>query len=114
MTRRRNWTALRRAALFMDHDGLCHICGSKIAIGEAWDLEHVIPLAMGGADDETNARPAHVSCHKAKTATDKTQIAKANRVRAKHIGARADSRNPIPGSKSSRWRKKLDGTVVPR
>lgn len=113
MTRRR-WTALRRADLFMTHEGLCHICGCKIGIGEAWDLEHVIPLALGGDDDEANCRPAHVACHKSKTADDKAQIAKANRVRAKHLGAKERPRRVMPGSKASPWKKRLDGTVVRR
>lgn len=113
MTRRR-WTALRRADLFMTHDGICHICGGKIGIGEPWDIEHVIPLALGGDDDEANCRPAHVACHKDKTADDKAQIAKANRVRAKHLGARERPRRIMAGSKLSPWKKRLDGTVVRR
>ncbi|MBN8189508.1 HNH endonuclease [Salipiger thiooxidans] len=88
MTRRR-WTAKRRLALFEAHKGTCHICGEKIdGTREAWDVEHIIPLAMGGDDDEGNCAPAHASCHKAKTKEDAGNIAKANRVRAKHFGAR--------------------------
>jgi 5-methylcytosine-specific restriction endonuclease McrA len=42
---------------------------------------------MGGADDETNLRPAHKRCHLRKTVTDVAAIAKAKRIEAKHIGA---------------------------
>ena len=111
---RRSWTRKRRLALFEAHQGKCHICGCKIdGTREAWELEHIIPLAMGGADDESNAAPAHVKCHKAKTAQDKAQIAKAERIRAKHNGAK-HSKHPSPGSKGTRWKKKVTGEVVPR
>lgn len=110
---RRSWTAKRKLAVFEAHKGRCHICGERIdGTREPWELEHIIPVAMGGDDDETNAAPAHVACHKDKTKRDVKAIAKANRVRAKHIGAKAKPRNPLPGSKGSGFRKKMDGTVV--
>lgn len=109
---RRTWTPLRKMKVFEVHQGRCHICGERIdGTREPWDLEHLIPIAMGGADDETNVAPAHVACHKGKTATDKVQIAKANRVRGKHIGAHKP-KSLIPGSKGSGFRRKMDGTVV--
>ena len=113
MTRRR-WTPRRRLSLFEAHEGRCHICGGKIdGTRERWDVEHVIPLALWGDDDEANCAPAHESCHKGKTATDKGQIAKAERVRAKHNGA-GRAKATIPGSKASRWKRKIDGSVVLR
>ena len=86
---RRTWTPRRKLAVFEAHSGRCHLCHGKIdGTREPWELEHIIPLAMGGADDETNVAPAHVACHRAKTTKDAGQIAKANRVRAKHKGSR--------------------------
>jgi 5-methylcytosine-specific restriction endonuclease McrA len=87
--KRRNWTALQRLGIFMSHGGVCHLCDSKILMNEKWDLEHVIPLAMGGDDDEENLRPAHKACHKAKTKDDVKAVAKAKRRQAKHLGAKA-------------------------
>ena len=114
MAARRNWTALRRAKVFEAHGGRCHLCGERIdGTREPWELEHIIPLALGGEDDERNVAPAHVSCHRAKTLIDKGNIAKANRVRAKHIGAHV-SASPLPGGRKSKWKKKMDGTVVLR
>jgi 5-methylcytosine-specific restriction protein A len=43
--------------------GCCHICGRK----DATQVDHVIPLAEGGPDDETNLAPIHEDCHRAKT-----------------------------------------------
>ncbi len=111
---RKRWTTLRRARLFDSHNGLCHICGLKIdAVRDGFEVEHIIPLAMGGADDETNVAPAHVACHRTKTTKDSRQIAKANRVRAKHNGA-ARPKSTLPGSKASGWKRKISGETVRR
>jgi 5-methylcytosine-specific restriction endonuclease McrA len=87
--KRRGHTALQRTKIFLAHSGVCHLCGEKInGTKEVWELEHVIPFAMGGKDDESNLRPAHKSCHSQKTKEDVTAIAKAKRIEAKHIGAK--------------------------
>lgn len=109
MTRRAR-TTLQRARLFEDHRGRCHICECKIQVGEKWEVEHVIPLEIGGDDSDDNLAPAHVKCHKAKTKADARDIAKCRRVAAKHKGAKT-ARNPLG---SRKWKKKVDGSVVPR
>jgi HNH endonuclease. len=89
MTRRR-LSRTTRLSIFMAADGICHMCGGRIQAGQAWDVSHVIPLALGGADDETNWRPAHRKCHRDHTAqTDIPAIARAKRREAKHLGAHA-------------------------
>lgn len=89
MTRRRLSTKAR-VSIFTRANGICHLCGGKIMPGEAWDVSHEIPLALGGADDESNMRPAHRKCHRAWTAEhDQPAIARAKRREAKHIGATA-------------------------
>lgn len=114
MTKRKNWTPLRRMRLFDAHGGICHICGREIdGVREGFEVEHLIPLAMGGDDDESNCAPAHVACHREKTATDKGQIAKANRVRAKHNGAWRP-KSTLAGSKASGWKRKINGEAVRR
>jgi 5-methylcytosine-specific restriction enzyme A len=112
MTRRKR-TAIQRAAIFDQHEGICHLCGGKIdGAREAWELEHLVAHALNGDDSDENLRPAHVACHKAKTKEDVARIAKAKRVHAKHIGAKPRSKNPLPGSKGSGMRKRMDGSVV--
>lgn len=74
VTTRRPLSPMRKLALFEKAGGVCHLCGLKIN-GKGWDVEHVIPLALGGADDETNMRPAHKECHAPKTAEDFGRIA---------------------------------------
>jgi 5-methylcytosine-specific restriction enzyme A len=59
------WEQQRRARRVMErHFGMCHVCGQ---FGSD-EIDHVIPLSQGGADDESNLRPIHsVPCHREKT-----------------------------------------------
>lgn len=88
MTKRKTLSRNQRARLFLEHGGVCHICGTLIKPqrGEKWEVEHVEALEISGRDDWENLRPAHVKCHKTKTAEDVKVIAKCNRRRAKHLG----------------------------
>lgn len=112
--KRRSWTAKRRLALFEAHKGVCHLCGGRIdGTREAWDVEHIIPIAIGGDDDESNCAPAHKSCHKVKTRADAGVTAKCNRIRAKHNGA-AKPKATIAGSRGTKFKRKINGEVVAR
>src|SRR5690349_2363223 len=114
MTRRRISTR-DRLACFQEHDGVCHICECKIQVGEAWEISHPIPLELGGADDKSNWRPAHAKCHRALTASvDLPNIAKAKRREAAYLGAKAPSSRPMPGSRGTKFRKRMNGTVERR
>lgn len=116
MSRRKALTRNQRAELFLEHKGICHICKTRIDAerGEAWEVEHVLALEISGRDDWENLRPAHVSCHKFKTAADKKIIAKGNRIRARHLGIKKKTGRAMPGSKDSNVKQKLDGTWVDR
>lgn len=79
-TNRVHHSRKKRAKLFHDKGGICHLCGGKVQPGEAWDVSHPIPLALGGADDESNWDVAHRKCHRVHTAKeDVPRIAKATR-----------------------------------
>ena len=105
MTSRKTISALRRLKIFESADGRCYICEQKIKVGEAWEADHVIPFALGGADDESNMRPAHKVCHAPKTVADVRRIAKAKRMAAKHHGIKKQSKW------QTKFRRKFDGTV---
>lgn len=107
MAKRKQMTGLQRAKFFEEKGGVCHICEQKIKAGEKWEIEHIIPFAISEDDSFENTAPAHVKCHKAKTAKDKGIIDKGKRIRAKHIGAWV-SKTPM----KSKFKKKMDGTVV--
>jgi 5-methylcytosine-specific restriction protein A len=112
MTRRMSPT--RRARIFADRDGICHICGERIdGTRERWEVEHIVPYALTRDDSDDNLAPAHVACHAGKTAGDVAQIAKAARVERKHIGAHRP-KSIIPGSKASGWKRRMDGTTIRR
>jgi hypothetical protein len=107
-------TAKRRADIFLLRSGLCHLCNLKVVPGEDWDVSHDIPLEAGGKDDESNWFVAHRKCHRVHTSTvDMPLIAKVKRVHQRHIGAK-QSKSPLPGGRNSKWKKRMDGTVVRR
>ena len=114
MERKRKTISVKlRVKIFAQNNGECHICGGKIGVGESWQVEHRIPFAMGGADDESNWVPAHIKCHRTKTTEDVGNIAKAKRREARHIGVRV-SRSPLPFGRQSKYKRKMDGSVVLR
>ena len=94
------------------HDGKCCVCGFAIDF-KPWIIEHVVPLSMGGLDIIANMAPAHLGCARIKTAEEAGPRAKADRQRAAHVGARV-ARRPMPGSRASGLKKKLNGEVVKR
>jgi 5-methylcytosine-specific restriction endonuclease McrA len=86
----------RRLALLKAKKHVCHICKQPIAPTDPWDVSHVIPLELGGADDESNWDTAHRKCHREHTAkVDAPNIAEAKRREAKHVGAKAPARRQI-------------------
>lgn len=110
---RKPLTAKQRLQLFIAHSGTCCLCRLKIGAQEAWIDEHVMPLWLGGSNGIGNRAPAHVECAKHKTAAEATARAKGRRVAEKHFGAKV-SHNPIPGSRRSKWKRKINGQVVLR
>jgi len=53
-------------ARILERDGgICHLCDQS----GATTADHVVPLARGGRDDDTNLRAAHRSCNEAKART---------------------------------------------
>ncbi|WP_174804396.1 HNH endonuclease [Martelella limonii] len=81
-----------RQRVFDRHGGICHLTGRKICPGEAWELEHVHALILGGEHRESNLAPALKEAHKRKTATEMKIKAKIARTRQKHIGIKKPSR----------------------
>jgi 5-methylcytosine-specific restriction endonuclease McrA len=92
MSRRRVSTR-DRVALFTREGGRCHHCLGLVTPGQAWQLSHKIPLALGGADDESNWGVIHTRpCHEQLTRTvDVPAIARAKRREAAHLGAKVSA-----------------------
>ena len=49
--------------VFERDEGVCGICGGVVE-RDRFDVDHVIPLALGGEHSYENARLAHVSCNR--------------------------------------------------
>ena len=84
-----------RLRVFRNANGICHISGRKIAPGERWELEHVIPLHAGGENRESNLRPALVDHHKEKTAAEMARKAKADAQAKAALGIKREPRQTI-------------------
>lgn len=93
--------------------GRCGQCTRVIRAGEPWTLEHVVALINGGANAESNLGVTCSNCLPKKNAADVAEKAYTARVKAKHLGIKK-AKHVIPGSKSSQWKKRLDGTVERR
>lgn len=48
------------------HGGICHLCGTP-ADPSRWELEHIRPLAKGGAHSYANCAVSHPSCNRRKS-----------------------------------------------
>lgn len=97
----------RRLKIWEAHGGICCLCEAKIdGVREKWTIEHIICLALGGADDDANCAPAHEICRRLKDKGDIAAIAKAKRCKAKHLGIRKPSsfKRPPPDTKFN-WAK---------
>lgn len=122
MSQNRNSTKARRTCFDthkkQDAQGIhmvCHWCKQRIdPVRDEWRADHTRRHAEGGEESAENLWPIHTSCDvKHKAPQDTREVAKGKRYRDKHYGIR-QSKNPMPGSKRSGWKRKMDGTVVKR
>lgn len=100
----------------------CHICRQAITLDqlETAALDHIIELAMGGADVPENCGFVHDDCHKGKSAKTTKVRTKADRQGGRKgqyaRRKRRKDRNAKPLIKSrsfdKRYKKKMDGSVV--
>lgn len=103
-----------KLAVFEAHDGRCALSGRKIMPGDAWEIDHRIPLALGGEHAQHNLQPVLRDKHREKTREDVAAKAKAAGLAKKHHGIGTGRKAVIPGSKASGWKRRIDGTVVRR
>lgn len=99
--------------IFVRDGGRCQLCTRKVGPGLPAEYDHTTALINGGEHREANIRLVCAPCHKAKTRRDVAEKAKTAAVRSKHLGIRKAKR-PFPGSRSSGWKKRIDGTVERR
>lgn len=116
--KRRRLPLLQRVKLFDAHGGRCHVCELRIQVGQEWHVDHIVPLADGGADDESNMAPAHKKrCHPAKTAQEATDRAKVVRIRARFLGITGPGigkAKPLPCGRASNFKMTMERKIVAR
>lgn len=103
-----------RLRIFEAHGGVCHLSGRRIQAGEPWDCDHIVALVNGGEHRETNLAPALRDKHREKTALDVAEKSIVRRKRMKSLGIVPKKGRPIPGSKLSGLKRKMNGEVVRR
>lgn len=103
-----------RLRVFEAHGGICHLSGRRIQAGEPWDCDHVVALVNGGEHRESNLAPALRDKHREKTALDVREKSIVRRKRMKSLGIAPKKGRPMPGSKASGFRKRMNGEVERR
>lgn len=78
------------------------------------EFDHIVLWANSRDSSLDNAACVCATCHRFKsTKHDMPKAAKTVRQRDKHAGIRS-ARAVLPGSRKSRWKRRMDGTVVER
>jgi 5-methylcytosine-specific restriction protein A len=112
--KRMEFPARVKVQAFRLAQGRCVHCTVKL--GPGWvEYDHRVSDEMGGTPALENCEVLCVPCHRAKTAQDAGHLARAKRREAKHLGAQTKNRSrPIPGSRASPWKKRMNGQVLRR
>jgi 5-methylcytosine-specific restriction endonuclease McrA len=119
MTRRR--FSLKDKLEVLVRQGRCPLCGERLGSLDGLQWDHVVPLAMGGADEPDNLQAIHIDCHGTKThgtpattaGSDIHRIAKTKRIARDPSGGEEFRRrllarvtDPEPVTTKSRWPKR--------
>lgn len=111
---RREFPAKVLYEAFKRANGECEGCGARLVVGK-FQYDHVIADALGGKPTLDNCQVLCTACHGLKTPSDTTKAAKVKRITRKLVaGIKPRSSRPIPGSKASGIRKRMNGTVERR
>lgn len=113
---RRNFPKAIKLAAYERAKGKCEECGGRLVTGK-FEYDHVLADGLCGEPTLDNCMVVCAnfpgSCHGIKTRKhDIPAIAKAKRMKCKHIGAK--SSRPFPGGRKSKFKRKVSGEVVLR
>lgn len=119
---RREFSAATKRAAWERSGGLCEgrgrlyglkprqRCDAPLSKGVVYD--HVDPDANSKDNSLENCRCICWACNKFKTyKRDLPMIAKTVRQQNKHRDIRPRARRPVPGSRNTRFKRRMDGTV---
>lgn len=111
---RRDFPSKVKFAAFERAKSCCEQCNSgvKLRVGDIF-YDHIIADGLGGEPTLDNCQVLCRSHHDAKTfKSDVPKIAKGKRLRLREAGIK--KRSSFACSKQSKWKKKIDGSVVLR
>src|SRR5215510_14599259 len=108
---RQEFPARVKVAAFERAKGHCENCGGRLTTGKI-RYEHINPDGLTGAPTLENCGVYCATCWRVKTYTyDIPAIAKAKRRERANIGAKARKGRPLPGTRASGIRKRMNGKV---
>lgn len=109
MTRMEFPVSVKKAAAARAN-GFCDIC--KLPIQGRPEFDHILPDGLGGKPEQSNCAVLCRKCHRAKTKRDNARMSKADRIKSKNNGTRfTRTSQPMPGTRASGIRKRMNGTV---
>lgn len=89
-------------------------CGGRVIVpGKTWTCDHKIALVNGGENREANLQPLCEFCNPEKNAADLAEKSKTFGMAATGFGLKTAKR-PMPGSKASPWKRKMNGRTERR
>lgn len=110
-TKRRPMTAARRARILRLRGAVC--AHPECDRSEGLEIDHVLPLELGGSDDDDNLEPLCPVHHRRKTRADIKRIAKARRIRKKEAGE-VRAKKPIRSRPFARIKAKIASRPFPK
>ena len=110
-TPRKAMTRARRLRILAHHNHQCAYPGCTMS--QALEIDHVLPLEIGGSDEDHNLQPLCGYHHRKKTAQDIKLIAKARRLRKATLTERKASTIKSRGFDKTKSRG-FDGQVRER
>lgn len=99
-----------KVRITLRQNGRCDGCQRKFDPKLKPEFDHRPALVNGGQNRESMIVAVCHECHSARTKEDVAEKSKVRTLQAKRFGIHKSSR-PMPGSKASGIRKRMDGTV---
>ena len=93
-----------------DNNVYCEGCGG---LAKRFQIDHVIPDALGGEPTLSNAQLLCEACFSVKNPKDTKDAAKAKRREANHIGAKPPSRAPIQNKQAAKREPRALASALP-
>jgi 5-methylcytosine-specific restriction endonuclease McrA len=109
MTPRREFPKHVKLATWQRADGHCEKCTTKCYPGH-FEYHHIKEDTFNGEPTLENCQLLCIACHSKITRKRAAAIAKSNRIRNREIGIKKNIARPLPGTRASGWKHKMDGT----